>query len=103
MPMTWNGAPFSLTVPDTSPFLWTPRLTLIGARPLARLPEMCTLLAWRTEVCIAVTRAVDVGAACAPLGGLLIGAPPIGELFAGALLPLQPAITAAAQPATLAI
>lgn len=83
---------------------------------------MCTLLAWRTEACIAVTSAVDVGPACAALGALLdgalldgglldgallvgtllIGALLVGELLDGALVP-HPAITTAAQPPTLAI
>jgi hypothetical protein len=101
--MTWNGAPFWLTVPDTSPFLCTPRFTLIGVPPVVRLPDMCTLVARRTDACIAVTSAVEVGPGGAVLGALPIGALPIGGELLDVALPPQPAITTAAQPATVAI
>jgi hypothetical protein len=54
-----------------------------------------------------VAGAADVGPGCPPLGALLAGALPIGGGFAGEVfaevLPPQPAITTAAEPATLAI
>ena len=47
------------------------------------MPAICTLLAWRTAVCIAVTRAADVGSA-PPLDALLAAALPVGALLAAA-------------------
>src|SRR5215470_10530206 len=69
------------------------RLTLIGTPLLAKWPLTCRLFACRTEACMDVMRAVEVGSAGCPLAVVLAG--PIIDL------PLpQPATMIPAQAAT---